>query len=304
MKLVVNKASRYAKMRAHTWIHLLYWALEKILNRTDIKQAWSYVDEDYWRLDFNSDRQLTIDEIEQIENLVNKRIYDSIEVEIFETDLKDAISKWAKAFFEEKYWDKVRVVKIQDADIELCWWTHTPNTSFIWAFKIISQEAVASWIKRLVIITWPKVAKNLQEKEKYIYEIAKRLDSAPSQIGQKIDKIQKKLQQTQGELQSIKQQLLKDKLKKAKKIEWKFNYIINSDDFLWADFKDVVKTCRENLNWSLIIYNSNWNFAIISDWSFSAKKFLIEKWIKWWWSDSIAQWRDKNIINIISKKLF
>jgi len=299
MKLVVNKAQRYAKMRAHTGVHLMYWALEKVLNRTDIKQAGSYVDEDYWRLDFSADKPLSLEEIRKIENLVNKWIYEAIDVEIFETSLDDAVKQWAKAFFDEKYGEKVRVIKIPWADIQLCGGTHAPNTSFLGAFKILSQEAVASGIRRLIIVTWPKVAKFAQEKEDFIYEIAKKLDSAPAQILQKVEKLEKELEKSKNELESLKSSMVSSQLSKLEKQDGQFNYIVKSENFEWVDFKTLVQKVRDNLDGNILVYSQAWNFAIISDWSFSAKEFAKEKWLRWGGSDSMVQWRDPKILEII-----
>jgi alanyl-tRNA synthetase len=83
-----------------------------VLNRNDIKQAGSYVDEDYGRLDFNADKPLTLEQIRQVENLVNEWIRKVIPVEVIETSLDKAISLGAKAFFDEKYGEIVRVIKI------------------------------------------------------------------------------------------------------------------------------------------------------------------------------------------------
>jgi len=299
MKLKVNKAQRYAKMRAHTGIHLMYGAMEKILNRTDIKQAGSYVDEDYWRLDFSADKPLTQKQIQDIENLVNKWIYESIDVEIFETSLDNAVKQWAKAFFDEKYWEKVRVIKIPWADIQLCGGTHAPNTNFLWAFKIISQESVASWIRRLIILTWPKVAQFAQEKETFINQIAEKLDSSPSQILPKIEKLEKEINKYKSEVENLKSAMIWTELSKLSKQEGQFNYIINLEDFNWIDFKTLVQKVRENLEWNIIVYSKAWNFAIISDGSFSAKEFAKEKWLRWWGSDTMVQWRDPKILDII-----
>ena len=299
MKLVVNKPQRYAKMRAHTGVHLLYGALEKVLKRNDIKQAGSFVDEDYWRLDFNADKPLTKEQIQEVENLVNNWIYQAIPVEIFETSLDEAIKKWAKAFFDEKYWEKVRVINIPWADIQLCWWTHSPNTSFLWAFKIIWQEAVASWIKRIIIVTWPKVAKFAQEKEQELMQIAQTLECSPAQINQKINKIQKESEKLKSELETVKQKIIESKLSSIKPSEWQFKYKIKLEDFDWINFKELVNIARNKLSWSMLIYSEQWNFAIISDWSFSAKEFAKEKNLKWWGNDHIVQWRDPKILEIL-----
>ncbi len=299
MKLVVNKPQRYAKMRAHTGVHLLYGALEKVLKRNDIKQAGSFVDEDYWRLDFNADKPLTKEQIQEIENLVNNWIYQAIPVEIFETSLDEAIKKWAKAFFDEKYWEKVRVINIPWADIQLCGGTHSPNTSFLWAFKIIWQEAVASWIKRIIIVTWPKVAKFAQEKEQELIQIAQTLECSPAQISQKINKIQKEAEKLKSELETIKQKIIENKLSSIKPTEWQFKYKIKLEDFDWINFKELVNMAKNKLSWSMLIYSEQWNFAIISDWSFSAKEFAKEKNLKWGGNDHIVQWRDQKILEIL-----
>ena len=299
MKLVVNKSQRYAKMRSHTWVHLLYWALEKVLNRDDIKQAGSYVDEDYGRLDFNADKPLSLKQLQEIEDLVNKWIYEAIPVEILETSLDEAVKQWAKAFFDEKYWEKVRIIKIPWADIQLCGGTHSPNTNFVWAFKIISQEAVASWIKRIVIVTWPKVTKFAQEKENYIYQIAEKLESAPAQILQKVEKLGKELEKSKQEIENFRTSVISSKLKSLEKQNWDFDYIIKLEDFEWIDFKTLVSKVRENLNWKILVYSQAWNFAIVSDGGFSAKEFAKNNWLKWGWNDIIVQWRDEKILTLI-----
>ena len=299
MKLVVNKPQRYAKMRAHTGVHLLYGALEKVLNRNDIKQAGSYVDEDYWRLDFNADKPLTNEQIKQVEDLVNNWIYQAIPVEIFETTLDEAIKKWAKAFFDEKYWEKVRVINIPWADIQLCGWTHSPNTSFLWAFKIIWQEAVASWIKRIIILTGPKVAKFAQEKENELLQISKTLECSPAQINQKITKIKKESENLKSELESIKQKIIENKLSNITPSEWQFKYKIKLEDFEWVNFKELVNMAKNKLSWSMIVYSEQWNFAIVSDGSFSAKEFAKESNLRWGGNDNIVQWRDPKILELI-----
>ncbi len=299
MKIIVNKAQRYAKMRAHTGVHLMYGALEKVTWRTDVKQAGSYVDEDYGRLDFSADKPLTTEQIKEIENLVNKWIYEAIPVEIFETSLDEAVKQWAKAFFDEKYGEKVRVIKIPWADIQLCGWTHSPNTDFIGAFKIVWQEAVSSGVRRLVIVTWPKVANFAQEKEQFIYQIGEKLDSAPAQILQKVEKLEKELEKYKAEVDNLKTAMVWAQLSKLEKQDGQFDYIVSLEDFSWIDFKTLVQKVRENLEGKILVYSKAWNFAIISDGSFSAKEFAKEKWLRWGWNDTMVQWRDEKILTII-----
>ena len=141
MKLSIDMDQRYAKMRAHTATHLLHAELAKIFPNT--KQAWSLVDLDLLRFDFYANSLLTGEQIKQIENNVNQIIYNAFPVDLIETSFEEWVKLWAKAFFEEKYWDEVRVIRIHEWDenisVELCWWTHVNNTREIWAFAIISR---------------------------------------------------------------------------------------------------------------------------------------------------------------------
>ena len=127
MKLVVDQAQRFAKMRAHTAAHLLHAELAKLFPNT--KQAGSYVDENYLRFDFAADRGLTPAELAQVQTSINALIYQAIPVQTIEASYDEAIALGAKAFFEDKYGDVVRVVKVdQDLSTELCGGTHVTNT--------------------------------------------------------------------------------------------------------------------------------------------------------------------------------
>ena len=182
MELKIDLPQRYAKMRAHTATHLLHAQLAKIFPNT--KQAWSLVDDDLLRFDFQADRLLTDLELDQIEKRVNQIIYLACEVKVEELPIAEASKLWAKMFFEEKYWDIVRVVQVMNKELpqemrnddnieyfksfwerlsmEFCGWTHVSNTKEIWSFIIINQEAVASGIKRITAYTGPKVLERLQ----------------------------------------------------------------------------------------------------------------------------------------------
>lgn len=130
MKLTVDHAQRFAKMRAHTAAHLLHAELVKIFPAT--KQAGSFVDEDYLRFDFAADRSLTSEELAKIQSNINTIIYAALPVTTTETSFDEAVKLGAKAFFEDKYGDVVRLVKVdQDISTELCGGTHVTNTKDI-----------------------------------------------------------------------------------------------------------------------------------------------------------------------------
>ncbi len=311
MKLIVNKASRLAKARAHTATHLLHAELDRLLNGT--KQAGSLVDEDYLRLDFTASKPLTDDQILELEKKVNNYIYQALPVEKVEMSFEKAKKLWAKAFFDEKYGDVVRVVAVRDAckwewyiSIELCGWTHVDNTFWIWSFKIIWQEAVASGIRRLVAVTGPKVAEKFIEQENILKNIASSLECSVKQIEDKLSKLQKENKDLKSAYQSLQEQLLIDNLKKF------FEQASSNNQFdavifvpsKWVfeniNFKNLWNIAK-NLYWNInfLIYNSAWNFFAYS-WrqNIDLKKWLQDNKLKWWWNQYQVQWKDEKILQL------
>jgi len=297
MKLVVDVAQRYAKMRAHTAAHLLHASLGAIFSET--KQAWSFVDEDYLRFDFAADRSLTAQELVKIQQQVNNFIYAALPVETIEASYDDAIKLWAKAFFEDKYWDVVRVVKVdQNVSTELCGGTHVANTKDIWCFVIVAQEAVASGIKRIVALTWPKVFEYIQEKDQILESLWQKLGVSPKQVVDKTEKLLKDYEGLQSSYENLETKLIGDTLRglKNKSNNDKLNIVLELPNDI--NFKTALGQARmifENQN--LLLYTKEWTYALfVADWS--AKNIAWDLGLKWWWNDQLVQWRDTKVATI------
>ena len=97
---------------------------------------------------------MTADEIEKVEDIVNKKINESISVAKKEMSLKEAKSEGPMALFGEKYGDTIRTVKVSDFSFELCGKTHIDNTEEIKFFKIIEEVSVAQGVRRIEAITY------------------------------------------------------------------------------------------------------------------------------------------------------
>jgi len=304
MKLKVDEVQRNAKKRAHTATHLLHSQLEKIFPNT--QQSGSYVDQDYFRFDFKSERLLTNKELSLITKSINNIITSSLQVNTKECKIKEAQDMWAKAFFEDKYWDIVRVISILDNEnpisIELCWGSHVANTSEIWAFSIISQEAVASGIKRIIAVTWPKVSKELLDTQKILEDMAQNLWVTTKQFPEKLDKTIKELKELKIKYKTMQTSIirssLKDLISKANGNEL-FQKIIKIDETLKEfDFKDIVLESKILCEKDLLIVNENANFAIISS-NANAKSLATKYKLKWWWNESLVQWKDSKVLEIL-----
>ena len=134
--------------RLHTATHLLNEALRRILG-TEVKQKGSNITPERLRFDFNFNRKLTNNEIKRVEELVNEKIKENLEVVRKEMPLKKALSSGTQAEFGMKYPDRVSVYIIGDFSKEICTGPHVKNTKEIGKFKIIKEESVAAGIRRI-----------------------------------------------------------------------------------------------------------------------------------------------------------
>jgi len=151
---VVDAERRVATMRNHTATHLLHAGLREILGK-HVKQAGSLVAPDHLRFDFSHFTAVEDEELQDIEDLINKELLRNIKVEtLTDVPIDEAINKYhAMALFGEKYGDKVRVVRIGDFSTELCGGTHTAATGEIGLIKILKEGSVSSGVRRVEAIT-------------------------------------------------------------------------------------------------------------------------------------------------------
>lgn len=150
--VTIDVERRDAIRRNHTAAHLLQAALRKVLG-THVEQAGQLVNEKAVRFDFTHFSALTLDELQQVENLVNGVILSGIAIENREMPIDEAKAMGAMALFGEKYGDVVRVVKADDFSTELCGGTHVDNTGKIGLFKIVSESGIAAGTRRIEAYT-------------------------------------------------------------------------------------------------------------------------------------------------------
>ncbi len=174
---VVDKKQRFRTQCNHTATHLLHQALIDILGE-HVQQKGSRVSSDNFRFDFSHFSKLNMEQLNEIENFVNARIEGKIAlVENRNVPFDKAISDGAIALFDEKYGDTVRTIKFGNS-YELCGGTHVNNTSEIWQFKIISEGAIASGIRRIEAITYDSVKEYYTDKESEYNRTKKLLNNS------------------------------------------------------------------------------------------------------------------------------
>jgi len=204
-KAAVDVKQRHRTECNHTATHLLHQALREVLG-AHVEQKGSAVHSKYLRFDFSHFSKLTVEELRDIENFVNRRIEGKLELEEKRNIPKEeAIAEGAMSLFGEKYGDTVRAIRFGKS-IELCGGTHVKNTSDIWHFKIVSEGAVAAGIRRIEAITNDAVKGFYFENNRAYFEMKDLLNNAKEPV--------KALQNLQEENTGLKKQietLLKDK---------------------------------------------------------------------------------------------
>ena len=141
-------------MRNHTATHLLQAGLREVLGK-HVKQAGSLVAPNHLRFDFSHFTGVDDEELQDIEDLINKEVLRNEKVEVIEdVPIDVAVNEYkAMALFGEKYGDKVRVIKIGDFSTELCGGTHTAATGEIGLIKILKEGSVSSGVRRMEAVT-------------------------------------------------------------------------------------------------------------------------------------------------------
>jgi len=207
---VVDANQRAKTSSNHSATHLLHQGLRKILG-THIEQKGSMVRNASLRFDFSHFSKVTDEELLEVENFVNARIRESLPLIEKRAIPKDqAIEEGAIALFGEKYGDLVRMIKFGDS-VELCGGTHVANTSDIWHFKIVSEGAVASGIRRIEAITSEAAKEYFESQAVSLSEIKEALKNAQDPVKSILA-----LQDENAQLKKQLEVLLKDKAKNMK----------------------------------------------------------------------------------------
>jgi alanyl-tRNA synthetase len=161
----VDVARRQNIQRNHSATHLVHEALRRVLG-VHVQQQGSLVSPDHLRFDFPHFGKITPEEIRAVEDIVNQKIADDIRVHT-EADLPIEKARKipnVKMFFGEKYGDIVRVVFIDEGfSVEFCGGTHVPSTRDIGLFKIVSEESIASGVRRIAAVTGNGVQQYIEQ---------------------------------------------------------------------------------------------------------------------------------------------
>jgi alanyl-tRNA synthetase len=205
-------AERRDRVRAnHSATHLVHAALRHRLG-THVTQKGSLVAPDYFRFDFSHPQALSRDDIEAVEAEVNAQIRANEPVSTRLMTPDEAIAAGAMALFGEKYGDEVRVLSMGrgvDADysVELCGGTHVRALGDIQLFKIVSESAVSSGVRRIEALTGEAARQWLGNREAKLREAAATLKTSPDEVPGRIAALVDERRRLERELAEAKKAL-------------------------------------------------------------------------------------------------
>jgi alanyl-tRNA synthetase len=200
-QLAVSPEREFTR-KNHTATHLLHWALHRVLGE-HVEQRGSKVKPDELTFDFSHDRPVTQAEMNEIERLVNEKVYADLPVHWSELSQAEAKAlPGVKAFFGDKYGDVVRVVEVGDGfSREFCGGTHLDHTGQIGFFTIVKEEGVAKGVRRLTCRTAATAVRFVQDELlQPILALVDRLHCKFTELPSRVDSLQEEVKKLQAQL--------------------------------------------------------------------------------------------------------
>jgi len=243
----------------HSATHLMHRALRDILG-SHVEQKGSLVAPDYTRFDFSHPKQLSRDELQQIERHVNDAIrVNPLSVsEVMSFD--DALKTGAMALFGEKYGDKVRVLRFGDLSTELCGGTHVSRVGEIGQFKIISESAIGSGVRRVMAVAGGSAVEHIQNMESQLQAVAQTLKVSPEAAPPRLKQVLERSHQLEKELSAMKSSLassgsdsLLDNVDDVNGIK-----VLSArmDDLDASDLRDSIDHLKDRLGNAIVVLSS------------------------------------------------
>ncbi len=206
VNLIVAEDKRRATEANHSATHLLQAAMKTVMGN-HIKQSGSLVTAERLRFDFTHFSKIEENELEQIENLANAVIRRNLPVVTRVLPLEEAMKTGATAVFDEKYGEKVRVVRMGDFSMELCGGTHIQRTGDIGFIKIIHESAIAAGVRRIEAVTGREAVNHARRVENELKKAANLLKVSPFDLGERVEKLIKTQKDQEKEIETLKGRL-------------------------------------------------------------------------------------------------
>ncbi len=206
---VIDAGRRDATRRHHTGTHLLHSALRQVLG-DHVRQQGSLVTPDRLRFDFSHPKGLRPQELAEVAQAANADVLTDAAVEVIETSKAEAEALGALAFFEDKYGDRVRVVRAGAHSTEFCGGTHVDALGMIGPITVVSEGSIGSNVRRIFAVTGPASLALLEDNRRTLEQAAQLLKVEPGGVLDALQKVLDRQRQAEKELQRLQGALLQE----------------------------------------------------------------------------------------------
>ncbi|HKL72716.1 MAG TPA: alanine--tRNA ligase [Candidatus Onthovivens sp.] len=269
--LSIDHKKHDAIVKNHSATHLLQKALINVLGNT-VEQKGSFVSDEYLRFDFSYFEKISYKDLNKVERLVNEYINDALENDTQDLPIEEALKTGALCLFDEKYGKSVRVVSFGDVSKEFCGGSHVKNTSDIGIFTIVSEESIASGIRRIEAKTSLNAYNYLHKKIDVLNEARNLLDAKTIQdvtlkINSQIEKtkiLEGVIKQQMSDIAKIKADILKQKAVTKGDHKTIIEYVSGASKDLLIYIIDEIKLLNSNFIVVLVGEEDNKKPCVIS----------------------------------------
>jgi len=228
-----------------------------------VSQAGSFVAPDRLRFDFTHFSQLTDEQIEQVEQQVNEIILANHLISIKEMPIDEAKEQGVVALFGEKYGDIVRVVSVGNYSKELCGGTHIYSTGEIGLIKIVSENGIASGVRRIEALTGMNAIYWYKEHEQMLKSVADIVKTTPEETSLRVSNLVDELKNTQRELKSVKEKMMSKSvdnyLDKVEEVSGIKVLVTQLEQLDMAALRNMADTIKNKLGSSVVVLASSIN---------------------------------------------
>ena len=214
VEMIVDHDRRAAIKANHSVTHLMHEALRQVLGE-HVQQKGSLQDDKRTRFDISHPKGMTDEEIDRVEEIVNQEIWANTDVSTRVMSFDDAVEQGAMALFGEKYGDEVRVVSMgtkalganKPYSVELCGVTHVKQTGEIWLFKIVSESALSSGVRRVEALTKHNALKFFENRNNILHNASLSLKTSPGKLEGRIAALIEEKKKLEQEVANLRKKL-------------------------------------------------------------------------------------------------
>ncbi|MEJ2761601.1 MAG: alanine--tRNA ligase-related protein, partial [Gammaproteobacteria bacterium] len=207
LEAAVDVQRRRDTVRNHSATHLLHAALRQVLGK-HVTQKGSLVAPDRLRFDFSHPKPLSEQELQAIEELVNRKILENTETRVQVMPLEEALKSGAMSLFGEKYDAEVRVLTIADGfSVELCGGTHVGRSGDIGLFKIIYETGIAAGVRRIEALTGTGALHWVNDNQQRLVALSRLLRTEPEHLELRLEQLLERSRRQEKEIEQLKGRL-------------------------------------------------------------------------------------------------